>query len=75
MIETSPGIIEPAPAGITVYARAEGSGSDVAESPFTTDSDGKVASGSIAGEGPSTVILFRVEEHEGMAGSVAVETT
>lgn len=75
MVETSPGVIESLPAGVTVKARAEGAGSDVAESPFTTDSDGKVASGSIAGEGPSTVIFFRVENYNGMATSVAATTT
>lgn len=75
MIETSPGVIEAAPAGVTVYARAEGGVSDVAESPFTTDSDGRVVSSTIAGEAADTVIHFRVEEHEAMAGSIAVSTS
>lgn len=75
MIEVSPGVTEAAPAGVTVYARADGEVADVTESPFTTDSDGRVVSGTIAGEGPSTVIHFRIEEHEGMAGSTAITTT
>lgn len=74
-VETAPGVIENLPAGVTVKARADGSGSDVAESPFTTDADGQVAAGSFAGEGPSTIVHFRVENYNGMATSTAVLTT
>ena len=73
--ESAPGVITPLPAGVTVKARVAGSSSDISESPFTTDSEGKVAANSIAGEGPATVILFRVENYNGMATSTAVLTT
>jgi hypothetical protein len=73
--ETSSGIIVGVGAGVSVKIRAEGVGSDAAESPLTTDSDGNIASGSLAAIAVDTVVHFRVENFQGMAFSVSQITT
>lgn len=76
VFEASAGVITPVPASVTVKARTEGAGSDIAESPFTTDADGKVAAGVIASDAPTgSIVHFRIENYLGMAASVAIETT
>jgi hypothetical protein len=73
--ETTPGDIVSVGAGVSVKVRAEGSGSDAAESPLTTNSDGEIAAGSLAAIGAGTVVHFRVENFNGLAFSVSQETT
>lgn len=73
--EDDAGVITSVGAGVTVKARAAGSGSDAAESPFTTDSDGKIASGSFASISVGTRVHFRVENLSGKSASVTIITT
>lgn len=73
--ETSAGLITSVGAGVSVKIRAEGVGSDAAESPLTTDSDGNIASGSLAAIAVGHVVHFRVENFQGMAFSVSQITT
>lgn len=62
-------------AGIEVLVRAEGSGSDAAESPLTTDSNGEISPGTLAAIPAGTKVHFRVELFQGMAASSAQLTT
>jgi hypothetical protein len=55
--------------------RADGAGSDAAESPLTTDADGKIAAGSFAAIAAGTKVHFRVENNGGLAGSISQITT
>lgn len=73
--ESSPGEIVSVGAGVSVKVRAEGAGSDAAESPLTTDSNGEIAGGSLAAIAAGTKVHFRVENFHGMAFSVAQTTT
>lgn len=73
--EDEAGVITSVGTGVTVKARAVGSGSDAAESPFTTDSDGKTASGSFASIVAGTRVHFRIENLSGKATSVTIITT
>ncbi len=60
---------------VQVKIRAEGVGSDAAESPLTTDASGDIGSGSLAAISVGTVVHFRVENFQGMAFSVSQTTT
>ena len=73
--ETTTGVILSVGAGVSVKVRAEGVGSDAAESPLTTNSDGEIDPGSLAAIAVGTVVNFRVENFNGMAFSVAQTTT
>lgn len=61
--------------GVSVKIRAEGAGSDAAESPLTTDANGEIPAGTLAAISAGTKVHFRVEYHQGMASSVAQLTT
>lgn len=63
------GVVSSVGAGVSVAVRLEGEVADAAESPLTTDSNGDIASGSIAAASPGDNANFRVEEHEGGAAS------
>lgn len=73
--ENDQGVIQSVGAGVDVHVRAQGEGADEAESPLTTDSNGEIADGSLAGVAAGTKVHFRVEEFQGMAFSVAQITT
>jgi hypothetical protein len=75
MYETTAGVPTSIGAGVDVLVRAQGEVSDAAESPLTTDANGEIAAGSLAAVDPGTVVYFRIELFEGMAGSVAQITT
>lgn len=62
-------------AGVSVKVRAQGAGSDAAESPLTTDALGEITAGTLAAVVAGTKVHFRVEEFQGMAFSVAQYTT
>lgn len=62
-------------AGVSVAIRADGAGSDAAESPLTTDSSGHIAAGSLAAVAAGTTVYFRVENYNGIAGTLAQITT
>jgi hypothetical protein len=61
--------------GVSVKVRADGAGSDAAESPLTTDADGKIIAGSLAAIAVGTKVHFRVENRSGLAGSISQITT
>lgn len=61
--------------GVEVKIRAQGGGSDEAESPLTTDANGEIVAGTLAGVAVGTKVHFRVEEFQGMAFSTAQTTT
>ena len=69
------GVLENVGAGVSVKARLSGAGSDLAESPLTTNSDGEIVAGTFASTSPGDIVNFRVENLLGLAGSVAQETT
>lgn len=69
IIEDENGVQTSAPAGVSVHVRADGEVADEAESPLTTDAEGEIAAGTIAGQPAGTLVIFRVEEHEGMSDS------
>lgn len=73
--ETTAGSVTNVGAGVSVKVRAEGAGSDAAESPLTTDSNGEIAGGTLAAIAVGTVVHFRVENFNGLAFSVSQETT
>lgn len=73
--ESVAGVMTSVGAGVSVKVRIEGAGSDAAESPLTTDSDGEIAAGTIAAADPDDVLLFRVENYNGMAFSVSQVAT
>jgi hypothetical protein len=75
VFRTSPGDETSVGAGVEVLVRAEGEGADEPESPLTTDSNGEIAAGTLAGVAAGTRVFFRVEEFQGMAASVAQLTT
>lgn len=61
---------QPVPSGVTVKARIEGAGSDVAT--YITDTDGRVVADSISTATGGDIVHFRIENYNGMAASVAV---
>ena len=73
--ETSPGVFEPVGAGVSVAVRIEGVGSDAAESPLSTDANGEIAAGTIAAATAGDVLNFRVQNNDGLAGTVSQTTT
>lgn len=73
--ETTSGSIVSVGAGVSVKVRAEGSGSDAAESPLTTDANGEIAAGTLAAIAAGTVVHFRVENFNGLAFSNSQITT
>lgn len=75
MVESEPGVHTNIGAGVSVKVREDGAGSDVAESPLTTDANGEIAAGSLAAVAAGTLIHFRIENHGGMAGSISQITT
>lgn len=75
MYETTVGVPVSVGPGVEVLVRAEGEVTDAAESPLVTDSNGEIAAGTLADIEPGTVVHFRIELFEAMAGSVAQITT
>jgi hypothetical protein len=75
IIEDENGVQSSAPGGIDVHVRAEGAGSDAAESPLTTDAEGEIAAGTLAAISAGTLVHFRIENEDGLAGSVPQVTT
>jgi hypothetical protein len=73
--EDEAGVITSVGAGISVKVRKAGAGSDAAESPLTTDADGKIAAGSLAAIAAGSRVHFRVENYGGLAFSVSQITT
>jgi hypothetical protein len=73
--ETTAGVITSVGAGISVKVRAEGAGSDSADSPLTTDANGDIAAGTLSDVGVGTVVHFRIENYNGLAFSVSQTTT
>ena len=73
--ENDLGVVQSVGAGVDVLVRAQGGGSDEAESPLTTDANGEIAAGTLASVSIGTKVHFRVEEFQGMAFSVAQITT
>jgi chorismate synthase len=63
------GIVTNVGAGVDVAVREEGEVADAAESPLTTDSNGDIAGGTLAGIAAGTRVHFRVEDYEGGAAS------
>lgn len=72
---TTAGVITSVGAGVSVKVRADGAGSDAAESPLTTNIDGEIVSGTLAAISAGTKVHFRVENFNGMAFSIAKITT
>jgi len=69
---TEEGNIQPVDAGVSVIAADEaGSTLDT----FVTDADGRVAADSLTGASGGDIVHFRIENFNGMAGSVAVRVT
>lgn len=75
MYETTAGVPTSVGAGVSVKCRKQGAGSDLAESPLTTDSNGEIASGSFASTTAGDVVHFRVENYTGLAGTYSQVTT
>jgi hypothetical protein len=69
------GVLTNVGAGISVAVRADGAGSDAAESPLTTDSNGEISAGTLAAVAAGTLVHFRVENNGGTAGSASQVTT
>lgn len=69
------GVIANVGAGVSVKIRLKGAGSDAAESPLTTNSDGEVADGTLAAIAVGSTVFFRVENFGGRAFSIAQITT
>jgi hypothetical protein len=75
MAETTAGVPTLVPGGVEVAIRKEGSVSDEAESPLLTDSSGHIPAGSLASVAAGSTVYFRVEDHNGLAGTFAQITT
>lgn len=69
------GVPVPVGAGVEVFVRIEGELTDAAESPLTTNSDGEIVAGTISAASPGDVALFRIEDEDGLAGTVAQTLT
>jgi len=69
--ETTAGVITRVGASVSVKCRKEGAGSDLAESPLSTNSSGEIAAGSFASGVAGEVVHFRVENYNGLAFSVS----
>lgn len=74
-IRDAAGVLVRVPAGVEVAVYDTVAEADIAESPLFTDSNGEIASGTFAAVTAGTKVLFRVENHEGRAASVAQVTT
>jgi hypothetical protein len=72
---TTPGSVLSVGAGVSVKVRADGAGSDAAESPLTTNSDGEIVGGSLAAIAVGTLVHFRVENYGGKSASFSQITT
>jgi len=72
---TAAGELESVGAGVSVKCRKLGAGSDLAESPLTTDSNGEIAGGSFAALTAGDIVHFRVENYTGLAGTYSQVTT
>lgn len=75
LVEDVAGVQTNVGAGISVKVRAAGAGSDAAESPLTTGTDGVIAAGSLAAISVGTKVHFRIENYSGRAGVVSQITT
>ena len=75
MIRSAAGVMEAAGSGVSVAVREDGESSDVSESPLTTNSSGEIAAGSLSAVDAGKKVIFRVENHNGLAGCVAQITT
>lgn len=69
------GVITDVGAGISVAVYNDTTNADVAESPLTTIANGVISAGSLAAVPVGTRIRFRVQNHDGMAGSSTQITT
>lgn len=69
------GVIQKLPAGTEIHVWDVTAGADVAESPLLVDTNGDIASGSLAAVAAGTRIRFRLENFEGRAFSAAQLTT
>jgi hypothetical protein len=69
------GVVSAVGAGVSVKVRADGAGSDAAESPLTTDVNGAIAGGTLAAISAGTLVHFRVELEQGGAASASQITT
>lgn len=69
------GVVTNVGAGVDVAVRAEGEVADEAESPLTTDSNGEIAAGTLAGVAVGVRVHFRVENYTGGAASATQVTT
>lgn len=72
--EDEAGVITSVGAGVSVGVFSVALAADVAESPLTTDSDGKIAAGT-ATAAVGDRLHFRVENYNGKAFSVSQITT
>lgn len=75
MYETTKGVPTRVGSGVSVKCRKAGAGSDLAESPLTTNSDGEIVSGSFASVTAGSTVYFRVENYNGLAFSISQITT
>lgn len=73
--ETTAGVVTSVGAGVDVAVRLEGAGSDSADSPLTTDSNGEIAAGTLSDIAVGSVVHFRVENFGGLAFSISQITT
>lgn len=73
--EPTPGDYVHVGAGVDVAARKEGAVADLAESPLTTNSDGEIVAGTFTATTVGDVVIFRVENVDGLAGTVSQTTT
>lgn len=74
LAEDASGVLVDGGSGVEVRIRIEGESTDLFESPFTTDAAGIVESAELPCE-PGTKVYFRIENHDGLAGSIALITT
>ena len=72
---TSAGVQTSVGGSVSVKCRKLGAGSDLAESPLTTDSNGQIAAGSFSATSAGDVVHFRIENFNGLAGTYSQETT
>ena len=68
------GVLTQVGAGVSVKVRKVGAGSDLAESPLTTNSDGETLAGTYASTTAGDLVNFRIENFNGMATSRTVRT-
>lgn len=73
--ETTLGVPTSVGGGQSVAVRAEGAGADSADSPLTTNGAGLIVAGTLSDIAPGTVVHFRIENRNGLAGSISQTTT